>query len=224
MKAHSNSAQLEDSSHREIHVSYPYPLGATVTMECTNFSVFSANAPEVEIVFFDQADDAQAARVISLDATVQRTSNYWHIFVPEIRSGQLYGYRVDGSHDPSKGHRFDRDKILLDPYARSVSLGRKYSRTAASRWGDNAATCMKSVAANRERNKRLWRSHGQALSRIRVNGVQRVPVCIQGAGPVGCSNVRYAVEKSEVWLSPAEIGVRDSRVRSTGGDCALAEA
>ena len=148
MEFHQKSALLEDSSPEVIHVSYPYPLGSTVTSEGTNFSVFSASATGVEIVFFDNADDARAARTISLDPVLQRTAHYWHIFVPDIRPGQLYGYRVDGPYDPSRGFRFDRDKILLDPYARSVSVSRNYSRDAASRPGDNAASCMKSVVAD----------------------------------------------------------------------------
>jgi glycogen operon protein len=145
---HQKSAQLEASSPEVIHVSYPYPLGSSVTPEGTNFSVFSAGATGVEIVFFDHADDAQVARAIAFDPVLQRTAHYWHIFVPDIRPGQLYGYRVDGPHEPSRGFRFDRDKILLDPYARSVSVSRNYSRDAASRPGDNAASCMKSVVAD----------------------------------------------------------------------------
>jgi isoamylase len=148
MNALRKSSALDDSSPQEVHISRPYPLGPTVSAEGTNFSVFSANATGVEIVFFNHADDAQGARVISLDPVLQRTSHYWHIFVPGIRPGQLYGYRVDGPYDPSKGYRFDSEKLLLDPYAKSVSMGRNYSRDAASRPGDNTASCMKSVVAD----------------------------------------------------------------------------
>jgi glycogen operon protein len=68
--------------------------------------------------------------------------------VPGIKPGQLYGYRADGPADPAAGHRFDRHKILLDPYAKSVFVGPRYDRTAAIRPGDNAATSMKSVVAD----------------------------------------------------------------------------
>jgi isoamylase len=181
MKAYQKSSAFKDSSSQELHVSRPYPLGPTVTAEGTNFSVFSANATGVEIVFFDHTDDAQGARVISLDPVLQRTSHYWHIFVPDIRSGQLYGYRVDGPHDPSRGHRFDRNKLLLDPYARSVSVGHNYSRGAASRPGDNAATCMKSVVTDMsifdwEDDKPLNRPFSQTIIyEIHVAGFTRHP-------------------------------------------------
>ena len=172
---------IECSSPQDIHVSSPYPLGATVTSEGTNFSVFSANATGVELVFFDSDEDAQPARVISLDPVLQRTSHYWHTFVPAIRSGQLYGYRVAGPYDPSRGFRFDHDKILLDPYARSVSVGRNYSRANASRPGDNAATCMKSVVADMsgfdwEDDKPLNRSFSQTIIyEMHVAGFTRHP-------------------------------------------------
>jgi len=148
VESYQKSATVEDPSPQEMYVGCPYPLGSTTSPEGTNFSVFSANATGVEIVFFDHADDAQGARVISLDPVLHRTSHYWHIFVPDIHSGQLYGYRVNGPHDPSRGYRFDRDKLLLDPYARGVSVGQNYSRNAASRTGDNIASCMKSVVAD----------------------------------------------------------------------------
>jgi len=129
-------------------VSHPYPLGPTVTPEGTNFSVFSSNATGMEIVLFDHADAAQPSRVIQLDPLLHRTSHYWHIFVPGIKGGQLYGYRANGPEDPSGGQRFDCHKILLDPYGKAVSIGPHYSRAAASRPGDNAATSMKSVVAD----------------------------------------------------------------------------
>ena len=101
----------------------PIPSARPVTPEGTNFSVFSANATRMEIVFFDHADDPQPSRVIHLDPVLHRTSHYWHIFVPEIKPGQLYGYRADGPYDPPAGQRFDRHKVLLDPYGKSVPSG-----------------------------------------------------------------------------------------------------
>ncbi|MDR3736472.1 MAG: glycogen debranching protein GlgX [Acidobacteriaceae bacterium] len=129
-------------------VSHPYPLGPTVIPEGTNFSVFSSHATGMEIVLFDHADVAQPSRVIQLDPLLHRTSHYWHIFVPGIKAGQLYGYRASGPEDPSNGQRFDCHKILLDPYGKAVSIGPHYSRAAASRPGDNAAASMKSVVAD----------------------------------------------------------------------------
>ena len=121
------------------------PLGATVVPGGVNFSVFSRSAVRVELVLFDHVDDAGPARVIELDAASNRTLDYWHVFVPEIGSGQLYGYRVHGPFDPQNGMRFDPEKLLLDPYGRGVAVPANYNRISATIPGDNAALAMKSV-------------------------------------------------------------------------------
>ena len=128
--------------------SQTYPLGPTLTSDGVNFSVFSAHATQVEIVFFEHADAQQPARVIKLSPITNRTSHYWHIFVPGIVVGQLYGYRVDGPGEANDGNRFDCHKVLIDPYGKGVSVGQHYDRSAASHPGDNAATSMKSVVAD----------------------------------------------------------------------------
>ena len=121
------------------------PLGADVSPRGTNFSVYSRSASAIELVFFDREDDARPARVLPLDPAANRTGPYWHAFVPGIKPGQLYGYRVRGPFDPAGGMRFDGDKILLDPYGRGVAVPKNYSREMAGHKGDNAATAMKSV-------------------------------------------------------------------------------
>jgi isoamylase len=150
MEPHQKSAGSRDTAveGEGEGASYTYPLGPTLTASGVNFSIFSAHATHVEIVFFDHADAKQPAKVIKLDPTINRTSHYWHIFVPGIVAGQLYGYRVDGSDKASSGNRFDFDKVLIDPYGKSVSVGHNYNREAASHPGDNAATSMKSVVAD----------------------------------------------------------------------------
>jgi glycogen operon protein len=110
--------------------------------------VFSRNASGVELLFFDRADAAGPSRTIRIDADSNRTYHYWHIFVPGVKAGQIYGYRVDGPYEPENGHRFDRDKVLLDPYGRGVVVPSGYSRDAARRPGDTAATAMKSVVVD----------------------------------------------------------------------------
>ena len=142
------SVELRHPVAQENHISRPYPLGPTITPEGTNFSVFSASATRMEIVLFDHADDPQPSRVIPLDPVLHRTSHYWHIFVPGIGPGQLYGYRADGPDDPPSGQRFDSQKVLIDPYGKIVSVGQHYDRAAACKPGDNAATSMKSVLAD----------------------------------------------------------------------------
>jgi isoamylase len=124
------------------------PLGATVTCGGVNFSVFSRNASGIDLLLFDHEDDGCSSHVIRLDPTTNRTYHYWHVFVPGLRVGQLYGYRVYGEFDPAKGLRFDPTKVLLDPYGRGVAVPRNYSREAASREGDNATTAMKSVVVD----------------------------------------------------------------------------
>ncbi|HEV3238420.1 MAG TPA: glycogen debranching protein GlgX, partial [Gemmataceae bacterium] len=74
--------------------------------------------------------------------------NYWHTFVPGMKSGQIYGYRVNGPLDPARGLRFDSHKVLLDPYGRSVVVPKCYNREAAQQEGDNAALAMKSVVVD----------------------------------------------------------------------------
>jgi len=121
------------------------PLGATVCPGGTNFSVFSRSASGVELVLFDREDDARPARVIRLDPALNRTYHYWHVFVPGVQPGQIYGYRVEGPFDPASGMRFDRAKVLLDPYGRGVVVPKVYSRDDAAKPGENTATAMKSV-------------------------------------------------------------------------------
>jgi glycogen operon protein len=125
-----------------------YPLGATSLPDGVNFSVFSRNASAVELVLFDRGEDSRPARVIPIDPAANRTYHYWHVFVPGLQPGQLYGYRVHGPFDPANGMRFDPAKVLLDPYGRGVVVPENYDRDAARVKGDNAATAMKSVVAD----------------------------------------------------------------------------
>jgi len=124
------------------------PLGATPSPNGVNFSVFSKHATGVQLLLFDRVDDARAARVVRLDPSANRTYHYWHVFLPNIQPGQLYGYQVDGPSDPSNGMRFDPAKVLLDPYGRGVMVPGTYGRDAARRPGDNIATAMKSIVVD----------------------------------------------------------------------------
>jgi glycogen operon protein len=126
----------------------PAPLGATVKQGGVNFSLFSRTAAGVDLLFFDREGDAKPARVVALDPVTNRTYHYWHVFVPGVRSGQLYGYRVRGPIDPARGLRFDPDKVLLDPYGRGVAVPASYTPAAAGGPGDNCATAMKSVVVD----------------------------------------------------------------------------
>jgi len=125
-----------------------HPLGATLCGTGANFSLFSRAATGVELLFFDRADDMRPSRIVELDPRFSRTYHYWHVFVPGVKAGQLYGYRVQGPSDPALGLRFDPTKVLLDPYGRGVVVPPNYSRQAAAQPGHNAATAMKSVVAD----------------------------------------------------------------------------
>jgi isoamylase len=124
------------------------PLGATVADGGVNFSVFARRAALIELLLFDAVDAAKPAAVIPLDRPQHRTYHYWHAFIPDLAPGQLYGYRARGPAAARDVLRFDRDKVLLDPYGRAVAVPDGYSRAAASRPGDNSASAMKSVVAN----------------------------------------------------------------------------
>ena len=139
------------------------PLGASIVDGGVNFSLFSRHATGVELLFFDRDDDAKPSRVVTLDPVVNRTYHYWHVFVPAVRPGQLYGYRVSRAVRPGTGLRFDPAKVLLDPYGRGVVVPEDYSREAAGGEGDNAATAMKSVVVD-PRVVRLGRRRAAAAA------------------------------------------------------------
>lgn len=96
----------------------PYVLGATWDGEGVNFALFSENAERVELCLFDHASDKTESRRIEF---VERTNHVWHAYFPDLRPGQLYGYRVHGPYAPLVGHRFNPNKLLLDPYAKAIA-------------------------------------------------------------------------------------------------------
>src|SRR5882672_1873304 len=92
----------------------PYPLGATPRAGGVNFVVFSANATRIEVCVYDQSGRNQIARY-ALRACVD---HIWHGLLPDAGAGLLYGLRAQGPFAPDQGHRFNANKLLLDPYAR----------------------------------------------------------------------------------------------------------
>ncbi len=104
----------------DIQHGLPFPIGPRCREGGVNFCLYSRNARRVELLLYRDQNDAEPYRVIILDQAVHRTYHYWHLFVPGLQAGQLYAYRVDGPHDPAKGHRFNPEIPLLDPYARGV--------------------------------------------------------------------------------------------------------
>lgn len=104
----------------------PSPLGATWDGLGVNFAIFSENATKIELCLFDSADSKEESIRIQLP----ECNNYvWHGYLRDVKPGQIYGYRVYGPYDPENGHRFNPNKILVDPYARCVVRG--------VQWDDN---------------------------------------------------------------------------------------
>jgi isoamylase len=103
----------------------PYPLGSTWDGEGVNFALFSEHAEKVELCLFDAGGRRENLRV----ALPEQTDMVWHGYLPEVRPGQLYGYRVYGPYAPEQGHRFNHHKLLLDPYGKQVQ--------GAIRWSDS---------------------------------------------------------------------------------------
>ena len=95
----------------------PYPLGATWTGLGVNFAIYSANATRVELCLFDAEHLNRPPTCLMLP---EHTDMVWHGYLPDIRPGQLYGYRVHGPYEPEAGHRFNPNKLVVDPYAKAI--------------------------------------------------------------------------------------------------------
>ena len=102
---------------RSVWPGVPYPRGATWDGEGVNFSLFSEHATMVELCLFDPSGRRELHRI----ALPECTNHIWHGYLPEARPGLLYGYRVHGPYDPTKGHRFNSNKLLLDPYGKDIA-------------------------------------------------------------------------------------------------------
>jgi len=125
-----------------------FPLGATVYRDGVHFSIYSKNSTSMELLLFDHIEADTPSTVIPLEPRKNRTFYYWHAYVPGLKAGQLYAYRVKGPYAPSRGMRFDPNKVLLDPYGKGVVFPADYSRKAACGQGDNAAWCLKSLVVD----------------------------------------------------------------------------
>ena len=122
----------------------PHPLGATPSPDGVNFSLFSENATGVELLLFSTHDAPQPFQTISLDPYVNKTFHFWHVFVRGLQAGAHYAYRVDGPFNPGAGHRFNKNKVLIDPYARG-NTNSLWKRVGACGPDDNVAASMRSV-------------------------------------------------------------------------------
>lgn len=93
----------------------PYPLGATWDGEGVNFAIYSEHAEAIEVCLFGESDEDEERVGVTF-----KTGHVWHVYLAGVSVGRRYGYRVHGPYDPPRGHRFNANVVLLDPYARAV--------------------------------------------------------------------------------------------------------
>jgi glycogen operon protein len=116
MNARTDNAAPQTLRKARVREGLPFPLGATWTGLGVNFALFSANATKVELCLFDEQGQNEIERV----ELPEFTDEVWHGFLPDARPGSIYGYRVHGTYEPENGHRFNPNKLLIDPYAKAV--------------------------------------------------------------------------------------------------------
>src|SRR6478672_6163892 len=97
---------------------YSYPLRASWNGQGTNFAIFSEHGEKVELCLFDRSNPKKEIARLALQ---ERTDFVFHCYLPDVGPGTLYGYRVSGPWDPENGHRFNPNKLLLDPYAKAIT-------------------------------------------------------------------------------------------------------
>jgi glycogen operon protein len=164
-----------------------YPLGATWTGDGTNFALFSEHATGVELCLFEEAGQSEVARI----RLTEWTDHVWHGFIPDVRPGQLYGYRVEGPYEPQKGHRFNPNKLLLDPYAKAVCGAPEWKdamfgyiignqdQDLSFDERDNAALAPKSVVVDpvfnwSDQNRPRYALHETVIYEVHVKGFSRL--------------------------------------------------
>lgn len=105
----------------EVQPGKAHPFGAIIGGRGVQFSLFSRHAASVSLLLFDNERDSVPAHEIKLDPRLYRTGDCWHVLVRGIKAGQLYLYRVDGPYQPFEGHRFNKYRVLIDPYAKALT-------------------------------------------------------------------------------------------------------
>jgi glycogen operon protein len=140
---HRPSAERVRNVPFPVEAGSPHPLGATPSPRGVNFSLFSSNATGVELLLFSAHDSLKPFQTIRFDPYVNKTFHFWHAFVRGLKPGVHYTYRVDGPSG-SAGQRFNRNKVLIDPYARGNSHA-LWDRGNACTPEDNVRTSLRSV-------------------------------------------------------------------------------
>lgn len=115
---HSTITQQTTLKSLDVYPGVPFPLGASWDGKGVNFALYAENATGIDLCLFEQTDPAHEALNIRVK---ERTNHVWHVYIPGLQPGQLYGYRVYGPYEPEAGHRFNPNKLLIDPYAKAIS-------------------------------------------------------------------------------------------------------
>ena len=121
-----------------------HPLGATCDEGGVKFSIYSENATSVVLLLFDTIDSKFPSQTITLDRNNNSTFNFWHVYIHGLKPGAVYAYRLDGPNQPDQGHRFNRNKVLIDPYAKEIS-NNLFNRSAACSPDDNISNSLRCV-------------------------------------------------------------------------------
>ena len=171
----------------------PYPLGATWDGSGANFAIFSENAEAVDLCLFDaEGGDEQRVRL------TEQTDLVWHCYLPDVRPGQRYGYRMHGRYQPATGHRFNPAKLLIDPYAKRFDgTGTWDDALFGYRIGadadeaddrDSAAFVPKGVVVN---HAFVWATTGSCgrrwIARSSTRSTSRASRCSTRRSPMSCA-------------------------------------
>ena len=100
---------------------YPLPYGAIVHDGGVQFVVFSRSASAMRVLLYKKTSDREPAEIIDFDPELNRWGDIWSVFVPGVGPGQLYHFQADGPYEPQRGHRFDPQTRLIDPYAKALA-------------------------------------------------------------------------------------------------------
>jgi len=139
---------VASSEESDIQSGTPLPIGGPHQQgDGVNFVLFSRHATRVRLEFYQHPDDFSPTRIIDLDPICHRTGDVWHIWVRGINVGQLYGYRIEGPYQPEEGHRFNPQKLLLDPYARAIAGVKNWDFSAARGYDSSSRLTDLSISA-----------------------------------------------------------------------------
>jgi isoamylase len=204
----------------------PEPLGATFDGRGVNFAIFSDHATRVELCLFDSPEARSESRRITLP---ERTSQIWHGYLPDLRAGQIYGYRVHGPHDPARGHLFRPCKILLDPYAKAIARDVRWDPAVTDEESDSApfaplARVTDTAFAWHDDRPPLTPWHLTVVYELHVKGFSRrhpgVPENLRGtyAGLASPASVTYLRELgiTAVELLPVQYHIDESHLVASG--------